>query len=190
MAKVLPVVLHPHPVLRQKAVAVAQVDDEIRALLANMLETLYAAHGVGLAAPQVAVGKKVVVIHSDIEGEPGQRVPRAGSKPLMMVNPQIMEHSEELIDSEEGCLSIPRMYDVIQRFKWVKVAYLDEQGNPREVEGEGLLGRCLQHELDHLEGIVFPDHLSRLKRERLWKKYSKAVAGFDAEVLGYPVRKA
>lgn len=189
MVKVLPVVLHPHPILRQKCAAVAAVDDGVRQLLANMMETLYAAHGVGLAAPQVGVGKRIVVIHADVEGEPGQRVPRAGSKPLLMVNPEIVARSEEMIDSEEGCLSIPRMYDVIQRYRWVKVAFLDEHGAPREVEGEGLLGRCLQHELDHLEGVLFPDHLSRLKKERLWKKYGRMVEDYSMETLGYPVKK-
>lgn len=185
MSDILPIVLHPHQVLRQRAVEVDDVTDDIRTLLANMLETLHKANGLGLAAPQVNVSRRVVVIEPEVEGESGQRLPVAGSAPLLMVNPAIVAASDEMIASEEGCLSIPRVFDTIPRHAWVKVGYLDQHGTPREVEGEGLLGRCLQHEIDHLNGVLFVDHLSRLKRDLLAKRYDKLLGGF-VEDAPYP----
>ena len=185
MAKILPIVLHPHPALRAKAQPVAAVDDALRALLDDMVESLHAANGVGLAAPQVAVNRRAIVLHTDVEGEAGERGYRPGSKPLKLINPRIVRQSPELIESEEGCLSIPMMYDIIQRHAAVRVEYVDENGDPREIEGEGLLGRALQHEIDHLDGVLFLDHLSRLKRDLMVKKYRKAYDGFG-ETLEYP----
>ncbi len=186
MVTPLPVVLHPHQALRQVCAPVTDVTDAIRATFNTMLATLHTANGVGLAAPQVNILTRLVVIEPDVEGEPGQRKPKAGTKPLLMVNPVIIAKSDDLIDSEEGCLSIPRMYDTIQRHAWVKVDYIDENGTPRTVEGTDLLGRCLQHEIDHLNGVLFIDHLSKLKRDLLMKRYvGKILPDFVAEPL-YP----
>lgn len=181
MSKVLPILLHPHKVLRAKALPVTTVDDKVRQLLTNMLDTLHTAQGIGLAAPQVNVSQRIIIIEPEVEGEPGQRAPKTGSKPLLMVNPTLLATSPEMIDSEEGCLSIPRLYDVIQRHAWVKVGYLNEHGEPCTIEGEGLLSRCLQHELDHLDGVLFIDHLSRLKRTLADKKYHKLLVDFTED---------
>ena len=183
MSKVSPIVLHPHKVLRAKAKPLDTVTDDVRHTLAAMLAAMQGANGIGLAAPQIGVLQRLVVFH-DTEGERGARVYKS-TPPLMMVNPVFLAKSDEMIDSEEGCLSIPRLFDTIQRHAWVKVGYVDEHGNPREIEGDGLLGRCLQHELDHLDGVLFIDHLSRLKRGLADKKYTKLLADF-VEDKPYP----
>ncbi|MFZ2587928.1 MAG: peptide deformylase [Alphaproteobacteria bacterium] len=178
MSKTLPILLHPHTVLRAKAAPLSDVSDATRTTLANMLETLHTAQGIGLAAPQIGLSQRIVVIEHEVEGEPGHRTPKSGSKPLLMVNPTLLATSTDMIESEEGCLSIPWLYDVIHRHAEVKVGYLDEHGNPQTVEADGLLSRCLQHELDHLDGVLFIDHLSRLKRGLADKKYKKLLVDF------------
>lgn len=162
---------YPDPVLRQKAAPVAEVDDELRRLFDDMLETMYAAAGVGLAAPQVGVTKRVIVIdtHDEEEGE----VPR----PLYLANPEIVFRSDEQICHDEGCLSVPDQHAEVMRSASVKVRYLDYHGKPREIEAEGLLAIALQHEIDHLDGVLYIDHLSRLKRQMLIKKLQKMRAG-------------
>ena len=147
------------PILRQETTPVAEVTDEIRRLIADMFETMYAAQGIGLAAPQVGRTERVCVI--DVEG---QR--------LALVNPEIVQR-EEKIKWEEGCLSIPDIYGEVQRSQHVVVRALDENGTPIEVEGTDLLAVCLQHEIDHLHGRLFIDHLSLLKRRAALSKWEK-----------------
>ena len=158
MAK-LKVLEIPHPVLREKAKAVEKVDHRIVGLLDDMLETMYAYNGVGLAANQVGLLERLVVIDCAREGE----------KPdvLQMVNPKITAHSEEILCRNEGCLSVPREYADVDRFAVVTVEYLDKKGEKKTRTADGLLGMAIQHELDHLDGILFIDYLSKLKRDRL-----------------------
>ena len=166
MAK-LKVSEYPHPVLKQKAEKVAKVDDKIRSFLDDMLETMYDAAGVGLAAPQVGVSKRIVVIdvaHPD-EGEE--------RNPIYLVNPEIIWHSDEESCQYEGCLSVPDQSAEVSRYKQVRVQYLDYNGKEAEIMAEGLLAIALQHEIDHLDGILYIDRISRLKRQMLLKKLQK-----------------
>lgn len=142
------------------------VTDELRALMDDMLETMYEAPGIGLAAIQVGVPKRIIVM--DIEG------PDQPKKPRYFVNPEILEASEELAPYEEGCLSVPEIYDEVERPAKVKLRYLDYDGKEVVEEAEGLYAVCIQHEMDHLEGVLFIDHLSRLKRDRAISKVRKA----------------
>jgi len=156
----------PDPLLRQVSHPLARVDDETRALMDDMLDTMYAAPGIGLAAIQVGVPSRVVV--ADLAREDEER------KPLYLVNPEIIQASDDLSEYEEGCLSIPEFFDMVSRPKSVTIRYLDRDGAPRELDCEGVLATCLQHEIDHLNGVLFIDHLSRLKRDRVVKKFTKA----------------
>ena len=155
----------PEPILRQKAEKVEKVDDEIAHILDNMLETMYATNGVGLAGNQVGLLKRLVVI--DCAGE--DQDPDV----LQMVNPVIIEHSDETLCKSEGCLSVPREYADVERWAQVTVQYLDKKGQIRTRSAEGLLAKAIQHELDHLEGILFIDYLSPLKRNKLLKHLEK-----------------
>ena len=161
MAK-LTILEYPDPRLRTRAVPVAAVDDSIRALIDDMLETMYAAPGVGLAATQVNVHKRVLV--ADITREQNQ--------PLAFVNPEIIER-EGKTEAEEGCLSVPGIYEKVTRSEHVKVRALDPQGEPFTLEAEGLLAVCIQHEIDHLDGKVFVEHLSQLKQSRIKARLAK-----------------
>lgn len=157
---------YPDEVLKKKASPVDVIDADMRRLVDDMVETMYAAPGVGLAAPQVGVSKRIVVI--DISNDEEKH-------PLIvLVNPGIVE-AEGLIDSEEGCLSVPKYTSVIKRAERVVVGGLDVNGNPVKIEGAGLLARALQHEIDHLDGILFVDRLSTIKREFFKKRYLKSV---------------
>ena len=155
----------PDPRLRSASKAVAKVDDEIRALMDDMLETMYKAPGIGLAAIQVGVPLRILVMDLADEGAPRE--------PRYFVNPVVVEKSEELAVYEEGCLSVPEFFEEVERPARCKVKYLDYQGQAQVLEAEGLLATCLQHEMDHLEGVLFIDHLSRLKRERIIKRLKK-----------------
>lgn len=156
-------ILHfPDPRLRQKAMAVTTVDDSIRRLIDDMFETMYAAPGIGLAATQVNVHKRIVVI--DISEEKNQ--------PLVLINPTILERDGEE-EMEEGCLSVPGFAEIVRRADWIRVSALDRRGNPFELSTDGLLAVCIQHELDHLDGKLFVDYLSSLKRDRIRKKLEK-----------------
>lgn len=155
-------------VLKGKSEPVAGVDDELRALMTDMLETMYDAPGIGLAAVQVGVPKRVIVMDLSRDEEP--------KAPRYYVNPEITWTSEETAPYEEGCLSVPEIYDEVQRPARVRLKYLDFDGNPVEEEADGLYAVCIQHEMDHLEGVLFIDHLSRLKRERAVAKVKKAAA--------------
>lgn len=172
MAKILPVVLHPHPVLLAKAQPVAAVDDAVRQILDNMLVTLYSADGVGLAANQVNILKRLVVIDIGSEDKEGKR-DYAAKKPMKLVNPEIVKASEERIIWTEACLSIPPISAEVERAAKVTVKYLNEEGQSKQLDAEGLLAVCLQHEIDHLDGVLFPQRLSKVKRDMAWKKYAK-----------------
>lgn len=154
-------------VLKAKSQPVEAVDDGLRALMDDMLETMYAAPGIGLAAVQVGEPKRVIVM--DLSREEGVREPR------YFVNPEVVWRSEETVPYEEGCLSVPEIYDEVERPARVRLKYLGYDGAPVEEEAEGLYAVCIQHEMDHLEGVLFIDHLSRLKREQAVKKVKKQV---------------
>lgn len=158
----------PHPVLKQVSAPVTAVDDELRALMDDMLETMYAAPGIGLAAVQIGVPKRVIVMDLAREGEEPQ--------PRHYVNPEILWRSEDTAPYEEGCLSVPEIYDEIERPARVSLRYLNYQGEVVQEDAEGLFAVCIQHEMDHLEGVLFIDHLSRLKREQAIKKVRKRAA--------------
>lgn len=153
----------PDPRLRTKAQPVAQVDDSIRRLIDDMFETMYKAPGVGLAATQVNVHQRVVVI--DVSEEQNQ--------PLVFINPEIEVLAPELHEYDEGCLSVPGFYETVVRPERIRVKALDRDGKPFEIEPEGLLAVCIQHEVDHLNGKLFVDHISDLKRQRIRKKLEK-----------------
>ena len=152
--------------LKQKSEPVGAVDPEVLALMDDMLETMYAAPGIGLAAIQVGVPKRVVVMDLAREDEP-----RA---PKFIVDPEVTWASEERSVYDEGCLSIPEIYDAVERPSRVRVAYLNREGERVEEEADGLYATCLQHEIDHCDGVLFLDHLSRLKRDRAIAKVKKA----------------
>jgi len=162
----LPILTAPDPRLKKKSRPVDQVDADVRQLMDDMLETMYAAPGIGLAAPQVGVLKRVIVL--DIEREDTK------TGPLFMANPEIVEASDEDASYEEGCLSVPEHYSEVVRPAKVTVRYLDREGKAQELAAEGLLATCLQHEIDHLDGILFIDHISALKRNMILRKLLKA----------------
>ena len=167
MAK-LDIITLPDPKLRLASAPVERVDDELRRFLDDMLETMYEAPGIGLAAIQVGVPRRVVTI--DVSGrEEGQE--RA---PLFLINPEIVSSGRERSVYEEGCLSIPDYYAEVERPASVRVSYLDRDGKKAELDAEGLLATCIQHEVDHLDGKLFIDYLSRLKREMVVRKFVKA----------------
>jgi len=172
---VLKLYTYPDPVLKKKTEKVKKVDDEIRHLLDDMLETMYADAGVGLAAPQVGVSKRIVVI--DVEQEGDEETGVTGGNPLFLVNPEIIWRSDEMVCGEEGCLSVPGQRAEVERHAQVRVHYTDYNGKEQEILGDGLLAVCLQHELDHLDGILYIDRISRLKRQMLLKKMQKEAKG-------------
>jgi peptide deformylase len=155
----------PDPLLKRVSEPVAAVDDALRTLMDDMLETMYAAPGIGLAAIQIGEPKRVIVMDLAREDEP--------KAPRYFVNPEITWSSEELFSYEEGCLSVPEIYDAVERPARVRLTYLDYQGQRVEEEAEGLFAVCIQHEMDHLDGVLFIDHLSRLKRDRAVAKVKK-----------------
>ena len=171
MAK-LDIVIAPDPVLKTKAPAVDAVDDGVRRLMDDMLETMYAAPGIGLAAPQIGVLKRILVC--DVAGADDE------PQPLSMVNPTLVWESAETETAQEGCQSLPDQYADVTRPAAVRVRYLDADGSPQELAAEGLLARCVQHEMDHLDGILFTDHLSTLKRNIIMRKLTKWKKGQSA----------
>lgn len=158
-----PILRYPDPRLRKVAAPVREVDDEIRALVADMAETMYAAPGIGLAATQIDVHLRVIVID----------ISQTKDRLLVLINPEILE-SRGQTECEEGCLSVPGVFETVTRAEWVRVRALDQQGRSFEIEASGLLAICIQHEMDHLAGKVFVEYLSPLKRERIVKKLRKA----------------
>jgi peptide deformylase len=160
-----PLVILPDPVLRQLSAPVERVDDELRRLADDMLETMYDAPGIGLAAIQVGVARRLLVIDLAKDDQP--------KAPHVFVNPSIVASSDEPSVYEEGCLSIPDYYAEVERPAAVTVAYLDRDGKERTLEADGLMATCLQHEIDHLNGVLFIDHISKLKRDMVVRKFRK-----------------
>ena len=172
-----PIVILPEPKLRQRSAVVEVVDEEVRRLLDDMLETMYDAPGVGLAAVQVGVLRRVVVVDATREDTP--------KRPIGLVNPEITWASDTLVPYEEGCLSIPDYYEEVLRPDRVKVSFLDRDNQRQEIEADGLLATVLQHEIDHLDGVLFLDHISKLKRDRVTRKFEKAARlGKDVHLPG------
>lgn len=163
---ILPILVAPDPRLKQKATRIERVDATVRRLMDDMLETMYEAPGIGLAAPQVGVAKRVLVLDIAKEGET--------PAPVRLANPEIVWASEEKGAYEEGCLSVPEHYAQVTRPLAVRVRYLDQDNETREIEAGGLLATVVQHEMDHLDGILFIDHISALKRGMILRKLSKA----------------
>ena len=162
----LNIIVAPDPRLKKKAAAVERVDAAAAKLMADMLETMYEAPGVGLAAPQVGVLKRIIVVDAAREG--------AEPQPLKMANPEIIWSSPETKLHEEGCLSLPEEYEPVERPDKIKVRYVDENNELRTVEADGLLAVVIQHEMDHLEGTLFVDHISTLKRNMILRRLTKA----------------
>jgi peptide deformylase len=160
-----PILILPDPRLRALCEPVGRVDDALRGLMDDMVATMHDAPGIGLAASQIGVLKRVVVIDIARKDEPPQ--------PQYFVNPQIVWSSQERSTYEEGCLSIPEYYEEVERPASVRARFLDRDGVQREILAEGLLATALQHEIDHLDGVLFIDHISRLKRDRVTKKFIK-----------------
>ncbi len=162
----LPIIVAPDPRLKGEALAVDNVDDEVRTLMDDMLETMYDAHGIGLAAPQVGVLKRVIVVdiaHPDEEREP-----------VAMANPEVIWESDVIVTKEEGCLSLPEHFAEVDRPETIKIRYLDRENEIREMDADGMMATCVQHEIDHLDGVLFVDHVSSLKRNMILKKLTKA----------------
>ena len=157
--------------LRQKSTPVESVDDDLRALIADMFETMYEAPGVGLAAIQIGVPKRIVTADTAKKDEE--------KRPQVFLNPEVVWSSDEKATYEEGCLSIPEYYEEVERPTQVKVRYMDIDGKTQEIEANGLLATVLQHEIDHLNGVLFIDHISKLKRDRVIKKFVKAAKRAD-----------
>ena len=172
---ILPILVAPDPRLKTKAKDVEKVDDEVRRLMDDMLETMYNARGIGLAAPQVGVSKRVIVI--DVAGEDDEE-----PNPIRMANPEIIWASEEEELREEGCLSLPEQFAEVMRPTAVRVRYLDHENEIRELDADEILGLCIQHEMDHLDGTLFVDHLSNLKRKMILRKLQKSRKGKPATV--------
>ena len=160
-----PILTAPDPRLKTISKPVERVDDALRALMDDMLDTMYDAPGIGLAAIQIGVPQRVIVM--DLAGKDEEKQPR------FFVNPEILWRSEDLSFYEEGCLSVPEMYEDVQRPARIRARWLDYHGQEVEMEADGMLATCLQHEMDHLEGVLFIDHLSRLKRQMALKKLEK-----------------
>jgi len=159
------ILIEPNDFLRQKSLTVENVDDELRQVMDDMLETMYAAPGIGLAAVQVGILKRVIVLDLSKQDEP--------KNPIFFINPEIIEKSKIDTTYEEGCLSVPGQFAEISRPEKCHLKYLDYYGNSKEVKAEGMLATCIQHEIDHLEGILFIDYLSKLKKTMIVKKLSK-----------------
>ena len=165
----------PDPLLRKVSEPVTSVNTEVKNLMDDMLETMYAAPGIGLAAVQVGVLKRIIVIDLSKDGQK--------KDPLFIVNPQITFKSDELISYEEGCLSIPNQFAEVKRPSSCKVNFLDYNGKKREINADGLLATCIQHEVDHLNGVLFIDHLSKLKKDIIIKKTKKQVKEIDRVIV-------
>ena len=161
----LPIIIAPDPRLKVTARPVKNVDESVRRLMDDMLETMHAANGIGLAAPQVGDKRRVIVVDAvDEDAEPD---------PVQMANPELLWVSDEMLNQEEGCLSLPEHYAEVERPAKIKVRFLGRGGEPEELEAENVLATVIQHEMDHLDGILFVDHLSRLKRGLILRKLKK-----------------
>jgi len=168
------ILIIPDKRLRLKSEPVGAIDKEVRALIDDMFETMYDAPGIGLAAIQIGIPKRLITMDLAKKDEP--------KAPQVFINPEVTWASEEKATYEEGCLSIPEYYEAVERPRAVKVKFLDLEGKPQEIEAEGLLATCLQHEIDHINGVLFIDHISKLKRDMVMKRFKKAAK------RGEPVR--
>ena len=162
---VLDILVAPHPVLKQKAKPVEKVDARVAKLMDDMVETMYAAKGIGLAAPQVGILERVIVVDVHEKDE--------APNPIRLANPEIVWKSDETSVCEEGCLSVPDQFAEVTRPSAIRVRYLDEKNEVREMEADGMLATCIQHEIDHLNGVLFVDYLSMLKRNMILRKVQK-----------------
>jgi peptide deformylase len=169
------ILIEPNKILREKSLSVENVDKDIQILMDDMLETMYAAPGIGLAAIQVGIPKRVIVL--DIKQKEGQK------DPICLVNPEIIEKSKNNSTYEEGCLSVPGQFAEIDRPDKCHVKYLDYYGEKKEIKAEGMFATCIQHEIDHLEGILFIDYLSKLKKTMIIKKLSKQKKAIERIVV-------
>jgi len=167
--------IEPNEILRKKSLPVDNVDKDLQILMDDMLQTMYAAPGIGLAAIQVGIPKRIIVL--DIEQKEGNK------KPLFLVNPEIIQKSKNLSTYEEGCLSVPGQFAEIDRPDKCHIKYLDYYGEKKEINAEGMLATCIQHEIDHLEGILFIDYLSKLKKTMIIKKLSKQKKAIERIVV-------
>ncbi|SER89395.1 peptide deformylase [Rhizobium sp. NFR03] len=161
-----PLIILPDPLLRQISAPVERVDDEVRRVADDMLETMYDAPGIGLAAIQIGLPRRLLVIDLAKEGDE--------AAPQVFINPEILTSTDERSVYEEGCLSIPDYYAEVERPAGITLRYLDREGHQQEITADGLLATCLQHEIDHLNGVLFIDHISKLKREMVVRKFTKA----------------
>ena len=169
------IVIEPDPILRKKSEILEKVDDELRKLLDDMLETMYSAPGIGLAAVQVGILKRLIVI--DISKEKDKK------NPLFLINPEIISKSKSTSTYEEGCLSLPGHFAEIERPAECHIKYIDYEGKKREIKANGLLSTCIQHEVDHLNGVLFIDYLSKLKKDMIIKKLVKHKKEFNKIIL-------
>ncbi len=182
-----PILVAPDPRLKEVSEPVSEVTDETRRLMDDMLETMYAAPGIGLAAIQIGVAQRVIVIDlgKPAEDDDGEAKPDDKKKtepdPMYFVNPEIVWASDDLVLCEEGCLSVPDLYEEVERPSRVRVRFIDYHGKRQEIDCDGMLAVCIQHEMDHLQGILFIDHLSRLKRDMMLKKLAKARKSAERE---------
>ena len=166
MPDILPIVIHPDPILREKCAPVTEVTDDIRALLDDMLATMYDADGIGLAAPQIGLAKRLIVL--DVE-----QTEEGRGNPIKMINPEIIAASDVSVPMEEGCLSLPSMRVDVMRPEAVTVRYTDENGVVKQLDAKELLAKAIQHEIDHLNGVLIFDHVSKLKRDIVLRRYQK-----------------
>ena len=169
------ILTEPNKILRQKSLAVEKVDKDLQNLMDDMLETMYAAPGIGLAAIQIGIPKRVIVLDLASKDEP--------KNPMFFVNPEIIEKSNKNLTYEEGCLSVPGQFAEIDRPDKCHLKYLDYYGQSKEIKAEGMLATCIQHEIDHLEGILFIDYLSKLKKSMIIKKLSKQKKAIERIVV-------
>ncbi len=165
----------PDPLLRKVSEPISTVNSEVKNLMDDMLDTMYAAPGIGLAAVQIGILKRVIVIDLSKEGEK--------KEPLFIANPEIIFKSEDLITYEEGCLSIPNQFAEVKRPRTCKITYLNYDGKKKEIYADGLLATCVQHEIDHLNGVLFIDHLSKLKKDLILKKNNKQKKEIDRVIV-------
>lgn len=161
-----PLIILPDPILRQVSKPIETIDSEVKKLADDMLETMYDAPGIGLAAIQIGVARRMLVLDVSKDGE--------DKKPLVFINPEVVSASDARSVYEEGCLSIPDYYAEVERPAAITVKHLDRDGKEQMTEADGLLATCLQHEIDHLNGVLFIDHISKLKREMVIRKFTKA----------------
>ena len=178
--KILPIITLPDPRLKKKSESIEIVNNEIKTLMDNMLHTMYKAPGIGLAAPQVGINKKIIVMDvsprpelKEYQKEKNEKETKPKPNPLQMVNPEITWLSNEKKSGEEGCLSIPGVMDDITRPKECKVQYIDKNNESQKLKATGLLARCIQHEIDHINGVLFIDHLSKIKKDIILRKLQK-----------------